>query len=778
MSRRRWRITLLAALATLAAVYPITSLFMEADWVMPVVLVVVLVAAVGLVVRGLTRSRLAVPLVQLLVVGWIVMATYAGDSFRLLLPTWDTVAVANDLGLQALETVQRYTAPAPLNEGVTFCLVVAVALVAILVDAMAATWSSPAAAGLPLLTAYLITAANGQDALALRYFLVPVLLWMVMIHTTARAQFGRWGTTASSEAPGAATAGLEATRHDRAALRAFSGGALRLGLLALVAAVVVPVVVPHFPTRYLTDGLGRTTGSGQSGSVGFNDTIDLSRSLNNSDETPVLRYTTTGFGRNPLRVLATSYYSRGQWLVVGGRGPQPDQPQPLPPPDKRTDYVLTVTDNTLAAPRVAAPYPVVAVSMEGTPWTIDPVTRDVRVGQSVRGYRVTYADLAPSPPQLRESGEPDSPDITEDDLSIPDTAADLVRSWSDRVTTDADNPLDKAIAIQDHLRNTSEYTYSLDLGAPVRDEAGRIVEPIRTFYETKRGYCVQFATAMIMLARAQGIPARMAIGFLPGTRVGDAWLVKASDAHAWPELFFQGYGWLRFEPTPGARSGTPPPYTVVGSDAGATGGGRAVDESNATATPTSTATVTQPGEQTAGATDGADSSGFADLFTLRTVSIVLALLVGLLAALLMPLTAWLGRLRRRRAAVTRRDLIEVEWAELTSHLRDLGLPPPEGGTLRQMREQFIREGHLDEANASAIRRVTTTLEKSRYDRPERTTPEEAEALQRDIRAIRHQVSTTRAWSTRARSFLWPTSGVLFWRSLPRQVRRSVRARRH
>ncbi len=777
MSRRRWRITLLAALATLSAVYPVTSLINQTDWVQPVVLVVALVAGLGLVLRGLTRSRVVVPLVQVVVVGWAILFSYAGSSFRfLLLPTTETLVVANDLGLQALEAVQRYTSPIPSNDGVTFCLVVAVALAAILVDAMAATWRSPAAAGLPLLTAYLITAVNSQGTLALRYFVVPALLWVAMIHTTARAQFGRWGTTASTEAPGTDAAPLEATGHDRAALRSFSAGAVRLGLLALVAAIVVPVVVPHFPTRYLTDGLGRTAGSGESGTVGFNDTIDLSRSLNNTDESPVLRYTTTGFGRNPLRVLATSYYSRGQWLVVGGPGPQPDQPQPLPPPDQRTDYVLSVTDNTLAAPRIAAPYPVVAVSMPGTPWTIDPVTRDVRVRQAVGSYRVTFADLAPTPPQLRESGRPDSPDITDDDLAIPDTAADLVRSWSDRVTASADNPLDKAIAIQDHLRNTAEYTYTLDLGEPVRDEAGRIVEPIRTFYETKRGYCVQFATAMIMLARAQGIPARMAIGFLPGTRDGESWLVKASDAHAWPELYFQGYGWLRFEPTPGARSGNPPPYTVVGSDAGATGGGRAVGESSATAAPSSSA-ATQPGQQAAGVSGVSTTSSFADVFTLRTLTVALALLVGLLATFLMPLTAWLGRARRRRAAVTRRDLIEVEWAELTSHLRDLGLPPPEGGTLRQMREQFIREGHLDEANASAVRRVTTTLEKSRYDRPERTTPEEAEALQRDIRAIRHQVSSTRAWSTRVRSFFWPTTGVTFWRSLPQQVGRALRSRR-
>ncbi|WP_374968781.1 transglutaminaseTgpA domain-containing protein [Terrabacter sp. BE26] len=765
MSRRRWRITVLAALATLSALYPITSLFTDSTWLPAAVLVVALVAGLGLVGRGLTRSRLLVVLAQVLVTGYVLLAVWAGNTFAFLLPTPATAEAANTLGLQALETVQRYSAPAPLNDGITFCLLVAVALVAIAVDAVAATWRSPAAAGLPLLTAYLITAANGDSALALRFFVVPVALWLAMLHTTARAQFGRWGTTRA-----AGGGSIEEAAHDREALRSFSAGALRLGAVGVVAAVLVPAVVPHFPPHYLTEGLGHSSnGAGGEGSVGFNDTLDLSRSLNDQDQTPVLTYTTTGFSRPPLRVLATSYYSRGQWTAVGSAAEQADSPAPLPPPNQRRDFVLSVTNNTLAAPRIAAPYPVVAVAMEGTPWAIDPVTRDVRVGRSVSSYRITYADLAPTPPQLRESGKPDSPAITGDDLAVPDRSRELVQRWSDEVTRGSANPLDKAIAIQNHLRDTSVYTYSLDLGEPLRDSEGRLLDPIQSFYQTRRGYCVQFATAMIMMARAQGIPARMAIGFLPGQLSGEEYVVRASDAHAWPELYFQGYGWLRFEPTPGVRSGSPPPYAVLGSDSGATRGGREVTESRSGGAVASAPTkATKPTvAPVAQQPSFLDSVGQA--FSLRNVAVFVAILLGLLAAFSMPITAWLLRLRRRRAAVSQQDLIEAEWAELTSHLGDLGIAAPPGGTLRQVRERYVTDAHLDDENASAMRRVTATLEKSRYDRPERTTAQEAVRLHQDIRAIRRQVGRTRAWQVRVRSFLWPQAGVSYWRALPSRV---------
>src|SRR5690606_28639518 len=75
-------------------------------------------------------------------------------------------------------------------------------------------------------------------------------------------------------------------------------------------------------------------------------------------------------------------------------------------------------------------------------------------------------------------------------------------------------------------------------------------------------YCEQFAASMAIMARSLGIPARVAVGYMPGSNVGDnTWEVKVHDAHAWPELYFEGFGWIRFEPTPSQQTGSPPSWT-------------------------------------------------------------------------------------------------------------------------------------------------------------------------------------------------------------------------
>jgi hypothetical protein len=275
---------------------------------------------------------------------------------------------------------------------------------------------------------------------------------------------------------------------------------------------------------------------------------------------------------------------------------------------------------------------------------------------------------------------------------------------------------------------------------------------------------------MIMMARAQGIPARMALGFLPGTRDGSANVVKASDAHAWPELYFEGSGWLRFEPT-ASRSG-PPSYSIAGATPG---GGSTADGEQPTGTsmPTTQRRELDEGQEVGGSTQ---TSWRDEWLTGVNLVVLISLLVVVLGTFLMPVTAWIARSLRRRRAATRQDLVEIEWEALRSHLGDLGLTAPPGATLRTARERYITDGHLDDAHATAMRRVTATLERARYDRPERTTPEQTEELHRDIRSIRRQLSSTRAWTTRVRSFLWPTEGVSVWRGLVRRVRRRTRRR--
>ena len=87
-----------------------------------------------------------------------------------------------------------------------------------------------------------------------------------------------------------------------------------------------------------------------------------------------------------------------------------------------------------------------------------------------------------------------------------------------------------------------------------------LVERARTdgftecFLRVKRGYCMYYATAMVMLLRHEGIPARFVEGFLPGERVGLQEMVRTQDAHAWVEVYFPRFGWVTFDPTPRGTS--------------------------------------------------------------------------------------------------------------------------------------------------------------------------------------------------------------------------------
>ncbi len=109
------------------------------------------------------------------------------------------------------------------------------------------------------------------------------------------------------------------------------------------------------------------------------------------------------------------------------------------------------------------------------------------------------------------------------------------------------DPYHVAIALQDYFRHTGGFEYRTD----VRGLCGRgsIVDCL---LQTKQGYCEHFATAMVMLLRYEQIPARYVLGYLPGKLIApNTWQVDQGAAHAWVEVYFPTYGWIRFDPTPG-----------------------------------------------------------------------------------------------------------------------------------------------------------------------------------------------------------------------------------
>jgi len=116
-----------------------------------------------------------------------------------------------------------------------------------------------------------------------------------------------------------------------------------------------------------------------------------------------------------------------------------------------------------------------------------------------------------------------------------------------QATEHASTPYDKAAALENYLK--TKYSYTLDLaGNPGKDPLAHFL------FETRAGHCEYFASAMTVMLRTLGIPAREVNGFLPGeyNDLGGDYIVRASDAHSWVEAYFPSQGWVVFDPTPAA----------------------------------------------------------------------------------------------------------------------------------------------------------------------------------------------------------------------------------
>jgi transglutaminase-like putative cysteine protease len=164
---------------------------------------------------------------------------------------------------------------------------------------------------------------------------------------------------------------------------------------------------------------------------------------------------------------------------------------------------------------------------------------------------VRYTGLSRLPkldaPQLRSAGDAYPPAIRAEYLQLPPELDARIPNLARQVTARANNPYDKARAVEDFLRSRFGYTLNL-AGKPGND-------PLANFlFVTRAGHCEYFASAMTILLRTLDIPAREVNGFLPGEYndlAGD-YIVRASDAHSWVEVYFPGSGWVTFDPTPSA----------------------------------------------------------------------------------------------------------------------------------------------------------------------------------------------------------------------------------
>jgi hypothetical protein len=388
-------------------------------------------------------------------------------------------------------------------------------------------------------------------------------------------------------------------------------------------------------------------------------------------------------------------------------------------------------------------------------------------------------DLDLTASDLEEAGT-SSGKVSEVFTDVPADLPQLVRDLAVEVTRDQTTRFDKAVALQNWFREDGGFTYSLATAEGSGNDA--LVNFLSDDAGGRTGYCEQFAASMAVMARVLGIPARVAIGFLTPTSAGaNTWIYSARDMHAWPELYFDGAGWVRFEPTPAGRAQDVPAYTVAdlpGTDEDPTESAstRPGDsESTATSRPTRELEPT-----TTGGNGGGGDSGVPWAPVGGALGGVVLVAVGLMLPRLVR-----RRRRERRLAGGPEDI----WVELRDTAVDLAVPWPPGRSPRETRDVLVdhlgapldawtpeRPAHGEDVapeGVAALDRLVLDLELLRYSRA--GTVAERATLRSDGEACLSALRGGATQSARRRAEWWPRSVLTITRK-PGPAPHTVEAR--
>ncbi|AGB17288.1 transglutaminase-like enzyme, predicted cysteine protease [Halovivax ruber XH-70] len=313
--------------------------------------------------------------------------------------------------------------------------------------------------------------------------------------------------------------------------------------VVLVTMIVCSLFVPFVPGGSSDSSLIHGTGAGTlEGSIaGSPDRSAIGGSVELS---PEVRFTIESEAPSYWRTGIYDRFTGDEWVRTGELRPY-DEPLD-PPPASRTSRItqtVTVESPVEVMPTAGAP-----LSVEGDMAAYTEVSDQGQLYPSVTlregdRYTVESAIVDPSSRSLARAGTDYPASVERRYGQQPDSQSGVFSNRVDAVVEGAETPFEKAQLIESHLRNSK--SYSLSVGRPDGDVASSFL------LEMDEGYCVHFATTMVMMLREEGIPARYATGYTEGQQTGsDSWVVRGTDAHAWPEVYFPDIGWVPFEPTP------------------------------------------------------------------------------------------------------------------------------------------------------------------------------------------------------------------------------------
>ncbi|MGW3770545.1 transglutaminase TgpA family protein [Actinomadura verrucosospora] len=812
----RVRMTVMAGLATLACSLALYPLFERASWFWAGLGAVLAVSGGGLLAR---RLRMPAPvgllfgLAALLL--YLNLAFAGGEAWLGVVPSPESVRRLGELADEGWRAANRYAAPVPLVPGIAMLAAAGIGLVAVLVDLLAVRLRRAAPAGLPLLAMYSVPAAVREDGVGWLAFGIGAFGFLALLTADAREQVGGWGRTVTTrrsprEVPLAGAQPPPADRADRPDASALAASGRRIAAGTVAVAVLLPAAIPGLHPRGVF-GVGGGSGRGTQTVTTPDPLVSLKRELTRLDDSTVLTYRSDA-PESPgyLRLYALDRFDGDRWTYSPLKSSSKDRlsgDRALPAPQGLTVAPSReVTTEVRVRPEVRnmtflpVPYAPAKVSIKGD-WRVHgPSLMIYSLRDSAGGRSYTVRSLIPQPTvgQLAASG-PYPPEIVAHYTAVPKNVPPEVRKLASDVTAGSATALGQAVRLQRWFTLSGGFTY--DLSAPAPQHGSDLVDFL---LHSKRGYCEQFAAAMALMARILGIPSRVAMGYTPGSEVKPGeWVVRSRDAHAWPELYFEGSGWVRFEPTPSGAAGQgtalAPEYSLP---AVSTGGGpddqvtQAPDASSpdagATASPSGPAHRNDEGAGAATDVQEGDDGGFSAARWLAVALLVLLLMA-------VPMTLRIYTRWRRWAALTaspsgtptpKRRRASPGPAEEAERRRKRtpdpaapvrspnGTPDPTGAAhaaWQEMRADALDHGlewrasdspraaarrlgellEMDAPSVQALTRIARAEELARYSRTRAAEP--AERLRADVRTVREAFAASVGRRARWRARLLPPS---------------------
>ncbi|WP_432892299.1 transglutaminaseTgpA domain-containing protein [Kribbella sp. CA-245084] len=669
------------------------------------------VTGIGVLLQNLRTPRIVVPIVQLFALVELLSLFFLHGTMKFGLIPWKATALEfNSQMVDAMDSINRFSAPLPQDSHLTLFAVSVITATGLLVHIIAVQLRQAAWSGLLLLIMYTVPAATVHGGLPALLFIPPAIGYIVLLSAEGRSRLSRWGRRISGVSHLDAAEPVEAS--------ALGQAGRRIGLTVVAIAALLPALLPALPEGVIGNGLaGGGTANGLGASISSTDPmLDMGKNLKRGDNVVALTYKGGPSGGTYLRLTALDLFDGNTWRIA----PRGDDGHKIsgdltPPPGYSGDLSKVSQSNmeidvtrTFRSQFAPVPYPLHSISLKKD-WQYDAEALDVvsTNGSIVAGkkYKLSSYDIQPTPQQLHDSITTAGPD--QYTLVVPQKTPNDIKQKTFEVTAAAgDNKFEAAVLIQNWFRS-GDFTYS------TANAKGSGMTALEDFLlRNKTGYCEQFATGMALMARIMGIPSRVGIGFLPGQAGKDGeFTVRMHDMHAWPELYFQGIGWVRFEPTPSARVSATPNWTVP-----ATG-----DATSPTTGPT-----TVPSTPGAGETPGIDKPRHdPNLPDQSSVGIVDSgnwftngggqIIGGVLGVALLLCIPWMIRAATRRRRFLRppgRVSAEGLWAEIRDTARDLGLDWSEISTPRQTGQWLLTK--LPDETHPAARKLARGIEALRY----------------------------------------------------------------